>query len=218
MFLGGTNVAGAGKPKAERIKNGVPESADLPTGAHSWITAASAPSRDDIWAVTFLGGSVLNWNGSAWKTEPRGGWEAGTRFTGITAISATDVWVFGTAGRLHPGAGTWHFTGTAWKRVTGAAGGIFQASAAGRSDIWGIGNADIRSRLVPRRVCLAAERPRRSPFHRSHVLALSRSNVVGRRVAGVPKLGHFDGLAGKRLRMPERREPGCAATAVAASG
>ena len=74
-FLGGTNVAGAGKPKAERIKNGVPESTDLPTGAHSWITAASAPSRDDIWAVTFLGGSVLNWNGSAWKTEPRGGVE-----------------------------------------------------------------------------------------------------------------------------------------------
>ena len=205
-FLGGTNVAGPGKPKAERITNGVPESTGLPSGAHSWITAASAPARNDIWAVTFLGGSVLNWNGSAWQTEPRGGWKDGTRFTGITAISATDVWLFGTAGRLHQGAGTWHFTGTAWKRVTGAAGGIFRASAAGRSDIWGIGNAGHAFNAL---FHFGGSTWRRSQpqalvgFTYSHVLALSRSNVwVAGTVAGVPKLGHFDGHGWKRLRMP----------------
>ena len=62
-FLGGSDVGGHGKPEAERIKNGVPRSMALPAGLHSWITAASAPSQADIWAVTFLGGSVLNWNG-----------------------------------------------------------------------------------------------------------------------------------------------------------
>ncbi|HEX7993434.1 MAG TPA: hypothetical protein VF506_05890 [Streptosporangiaceae bacterium] len=69
-FFGGTNVTGPGKPEAERIKNGVPQSTVLPSGAHSWITAASAPSPSNIWAVTFLGGSVLNWNGSACRAAP----------------------------------------------------------------------------------------------------------------------------------------------------
>ena len=140
-FLGGSDVGGHGKPEIERIKNGVPHSAPLPTGPHSWITAASAPSPADIWAVTYLGGSVLNWNGATWRAEPRGGWKAGTRFTGITATSAADVWVFGTSGRRYPGAGTWHFNGSTWTRVNGAAAGIFQASAAGAGDLWGIGNA-----------------------------------------------------------------------------
>jgi hypothetical protein len=205
-FLGGSDVGGHGKPKAERIRNGVPQSAALPTGAHSWITAASAPSRTDIWAVTFLGGSVLNWNGKAWQTEPRGAWKAGTRFTGITAISPTDVWLFGTPGRHHPGAGTWHFSGTAWKRVKGVAAGIFQASAAGRSDIWGIGNAGHRNNALFHFGGSAWRRARPQAlagFTYTHVLALSRSNVwVAGTVAGVPKLGHFDGHGWTRLRMP----------------
>ena len=71
-FLGGTDVGGHGKPKAELIKNGNPQATALPAGAHSWIAAASAPSPADIWAVTSLGGSVLNWNGSAWRTETPG--------------------------------------------------------------------------------------------------------------------------------------------------
>ena len=205
-FLGGTNVAGRGRPEAERIRNGRPEAAALPAGAHSWITAASAPSPADIWAVTFLGGTVLNWNGTAWRTEPRGNWKVGTRFTGITAISPTDVWVFGTAGRRHPGAGTWHFSGTSWQPVTGAAAGIFQASAAGKSDIWGIGNAGHEGnalfhfggsswrRAMPRAL---------AGFSYSHVLALSAANVwVAGLVGGIPKLGHFNGHAWTRLRMP----------------
>ncbi len=205
-FLGGTDVGGHGKPKAERITNGSPQSTALPTGPHSWITAASAPAPSDIWAVTFLGGSVLNWNGSAWRNEPRGGWKSGTRFTGITALSKTDVWVFGTRGRNHPGAGTWHFTGTTWKPVKGVAAGIFQASAAGRSDIWGIGNAGHPGNALFhfggsawRRVMPAVL----AGFTYSHVLALSQTNVwVAGQVAGVPKLGHFDGHGWTRLRMP----------------
>ena len=205
-FLGGTDVGGHGRPKAERIRNGRPEAATLPSSAHSWITAASAPSPSDIWAVTFLGGTVLNWNGSAWRTEPRGNWKAGTRFTGITAISPTDVWLFGTAGRRHPGGGTWHFSGTSWTRVKGVAAGIFQASAAGKSHIWGIGNAGHPGNALFRLSGSSWRRirPRAlAGFTYSHVLALSASNVwVAGLVAGVPKLGHFNGHGWTRLRMP----------------
>jgi hypothetical protein len=205
-FLGGTDVGGHGKPKAELIKNGNPQATPLPAGAHSWITAASAPSPRDIWAVTFLGGSVLSWSGSAWRTEPRGGWHAGTRFTGITAISQKNVWVFGTPGRLHPGAGTWHFSGTTWKRVKGVAGGIFRASAAGQSDIWGIGNAGHPGNGLFHFGGSAWKRVRPAAlagFTYSHVLALTRTNVwVAGMVAGVPRLGHFDGHGWTRLRMP----------------
>lgn len=205
-FLGGTDVGGNGKPKAERIRNGRPEAAMLPSSAHSWITAASAPSPSDIWAVTFHGGTVLNWNGSAWRTEPRGNWKAGTRFTGITAISPTDVWLFGTTGRHHPGGGTWHFSGTSWTRVKGVAAGIFQASAAGKSHIWGIGNAGHPGNALFRLSGSSWRRirPRAlAGFTYSHVLALSASNVwVAGLVAGVPKLGHFNGHGWTRLQMP----------------
>jgi hypothetical protein len=207
-FLGGTDIGGHGMPEAERIKNGIPHSSLLPAHEHSWITAASAPARTDIWAVTFLGGYVLHWNGSRWRAAPRGNWKAGTRFTGITAISTTNVWVFGTAGRRYPGAGTWHFNGTRWTRVTGPGGGIFQASSAAKTDIWGIGNAERTGNALLhfggstwRRVRPAAL----AGFTFTHVLALSRSNVwVAGLVAGIPKLGHFDGHSWRALRMPGR--------------
>jgi len=205
-FLGGSNIVGHGKPKVERLHNGKPQSLPLPPGPHSWITAASAPSRNDIWAVTFLGGSVLHWNGSAWKTAPRGNWKTGTRFTGITALSPTNVWVFGTSGRRIPGAGTWHFDGTKWTSVNGVAGGIFQANAAARTDIWGIGNEGRFGNALLHFGGSAWRRVRPAAltgFTYTHVLALSRSNVwVAGSVAGVPKLGHFTGHGWNLLRMP----------------
>jgi len=207
-FLGGSNIFGHGKPKAERLMNGIPQALPLPTGAHSWITAASAPSRTDIWAVTYLGGSVLEWNGSVWKTAPRGNWNTGTRFTGITALGPTNVWVFGTSGRRFPGAGTWHFNGTSWTRVNGVAGGIFQASAAAKTDIWGIGNEGRTGNALLHFGGSAWRRVRPQAlagFTYTHVLALSRSNVwVEGSVAGVPKLGRFNGRVWTELRMPGR--------------
>jgi hypothetical protein len=205
-FLGGSDVGGHGKPEIERIKNGVPHSAQLPSGPHSWITAASAPSPADIWAVTYLGGSVLSWNGATWRAEPRGGWKDGTRFTGITATSPASVWLFGTSGRRYPGAGTWHFNGSKWTRVTGVAAGIFQASAAGATDIWGIGNAGATGNALLHLGGSAWRRVRPSAlagFTYTHVLALSRSDVwVAGSVAGRPRLGHFNGHGWTALTMP----------------
>ena len=205
-FLGGSDVGGHSKPEIERIKNGVPHSALLPPGPHSWITAASAPSPADIWAVTYLGGSVLRWNGRSWLAEPRGGWTAGTRFTGIVANSPTSVWLFGTRGRRYPGAGTWHFNGSKWTRFGGTAGGIFQASAAGAGDLWGIGNAGATGNALLHFGGSAWHRVRPAAlagFTYSRVLALSPSDVwVAGSVAGHPGLGHFDGHGWTALKMP----------------
>ena len=156
--------------------------------------------------MTYLGGSVLRWNGGAWRTAPRGGWKTGTRFTGITAISRTDVWVFGTSGKRHRGAGTWHFNGTRWTRQNGAAGGIFQASRAGRGDIWGIGNAGSQGNALLHFDGSAWRRVRPAAlagFRYTHLLALAPGNVwVAGSVGSVPKLGHFDGRGWTVLRMP----------------
>lgn len=207
-FLGGTDIFGRGKPEAERINKGIPHSFSLPPHEHSWITAASAPAPADIWAVTYLGGYVLHWNGTSWKAAPRGNWKAGSRFTGITAISPSDVWVFGTHGRRYPGAGTWHFNGTRWTRVTGPGGGILQASPVTKTDIWGIGNAGGTSNALFhfggktwRQVRPAAL----AGFAFTNVLALSRANVwVAGLAGGIPRLGHFDGQSWTALRMPGR--------------
>jgi hypothetical protein len=205
-FLGGSDVGGHGKPEIERIRNGVPHSARLPSGPHSWITAASAPSPADIWAVTYLGGSVLNWNGRSWRAAPRGGWKAGTRFTGILATSPTNVWLFGTRGRRFPGAGTWHFNGRKWTRVGGIAGGIFQASSAGAGDLWGVGNAGATGNALLHFGGSAWQRVRPGAlagFTYTRVLAQSPSDIwVAGSVAGHPRLGHFDGHGWAALKMP----------------
>lgn len=207
-FLGGSDVGGHGRPEAEEITGGVPRAVPLPPGPQSWITAASAPSPGDIWAVTYLGGSVLHWNGSRWAAAPRGGWRNGTRFTGITALSRTDVWVFGTRGNRHPGAGTWHLSGTKWTRVTGVAAGIFQASRAGRGDIWAIGNAGGTQNALLHFNGSAWRRVRPSAlagFRYSRVLAVTPGDVwLAGSVAGRPKLAHFDGRGWSALFMPGR--------------
>ncbi len=205
-LFGGSDVGGHGKPEIERITNGVPHAAGLPAGAHSWIAAASAPAPSDIWAVTYLGGTVLHWNGSAWAAAPRGGWRTGTRFTGITAVSPSDVWVFGTAGRRYPAAGTWHLSGTAWTRVRGAAAEIAQASKAGPGDLWAVGNAGAPGNGLFRSGGRSWRRVRPAAlagFSYSRVLALGPRDVwVTGSVAGTPKLGHYDGRGWTLLTMP----------------
>ena len=202
-FFGGSNVAGAGRPKIAYRKNGhwqLPPPA-LPPGLRSWIVAASATSPRDIWAVTFLGGSVIRWNGTAWQLATRGRWLAGTQFTGIVALSAANVWLFGAAGPHHAGAGTWHWSGTAWSRVRGAAAGLAQASAASQTDLWAIGprllaHFNGTAWHLVRPAALAG-------FRYRHVLALSPSNVwVAGSQSGTPALGHFDGHVWTSITVP----------------
>jgi hypothetical protein len=106
-----------------------------PAGLKSYISATGASSASDIWAVTFSGGYVLHWNGAKWSVATQ--LTGGGLLSGVTVLSPTNVWVFGSSG-YGPGDGTWHYNGSSWTHVTGTYDGIGEASAVSASDIWGV--------------------------------------------------------------------------------
>ncbi|HEX4092446.1 MAG TPA: hypothetical protein VHZ33_27310 [Trebonia sp.] len=135
--FGGSNVAGGNDLPIAAHWNGRAWAASaLPAGAAGEISAASAPAANDVWAVTFFDGYVLHWNGSRWTVAKHllGGGE----LTGVTALSPTNVWVFGGSG-FGPGLGTWHFNGKTWSQWHGDATGLQTGSALSATNIWALG-------------------------------------------------------------------------------
>ncbi len=65
-------------------------------------------------------------------------WSPRAQATCVTAISPTDVWLFGAPGSGARGTGTWHFDGRRWTIVSGQATAIYRASAVSPDDIWAI--------------------------------------------------------------------------------
>jgi hypothetical protein len=196
-FFGGTNFAGRGAPEVETRANGKWHPSLLPAGLRTWITGASAASASDIWAVTYLGGTVVHWNGSHWARVAPGKWNDNAQFTGIIAISAGNVWLFGGKGRSAPGAGTWHWSGSKWTEIRGMASDIYKASEASPTDLWGIGGPAGNMTSLLRFTGSTWERVRPanlSGFTYSYVLAVARDSVwVAGSVDGIPTLGHYDG-------------------------
>jgi hypothetical protein len=133
--FGGTNPGGPSRPVAERWNGRTLTPSALPAGLTGFISDASAPSATDIWAASEYGRYVLHWNGARWRLAMR--WPRGM-ITGLTAVSASNVWVFGTTPGGTRETGTWHFNGRSWQRVRGAPGSIYRASAVSRDDIWAI--------------------------------------------------------------------------------
>jgi hypothetical protein len=137
--LGGTNPGGQSSPVAMRFNGRRLTSTQLPAGLSGFLSDASAPAPDDIWAASRYGGYVLHWNGTAWSLSRR--WPGG-EITGLTAVSPADVWVFGTTVNGSRGTGTWHFNGRSWSQDTaGVAPDLYRASAVSRRDIWAIATA-----------------------------------------------------------------------------
>ncbi len=116
--------------------------AALPGGLTDQISAASAPSGSDIWAVSLFGRYVLHWNGTRWTVAKRFKQSGGLalQLTGVRAFSRTNVWVFGAPG-ADPGLGTWHYNGRTWTQQGGAANGVLRVSAVSPTNMWGIGSA-----------------------------------------------------------------------------
>jgi hypothetical protein len=133
--FGGTNPGGTSTPVAERWNGRQVTPSRLPARLTGFISDASAPSATDVWAVSQYGGYVLHWNGQRWKVARD--WRGG-QITDVAAVTAKDVWVFGTTAAGFAGTGTWHYDGVLWHKVSGPAGAVFRASAASRSDIWAI--------------------------------------------------------------------------------
>lgn len=145
--LGGTNVGGGtlGAPVAEHWNGKAWSRFATPKGVTDHIAAASAPAASDIWAVTQFGGYVLHWNGSAWSVAKRlpvpKGASIPPQLTGVVALSAKNVWAFGSSG-FTLGWGTWHYNGQAWSQWHGNAADITDGSAVSRTNIWAIGGTN----------------------------------------------------------------------------
>lgn len=138
--FGGSDLSAStsGTPVAEHWNGTTWRGSVLPAGLTDEILAASADSASDVWAITHLSGDILHWNGTRWSVSMHLN-PHGAQFTGVTAVSPTNVWVFG-GGGFTGGLGTWHFNGSTWKQVTSAA-GLENASALSARSIWAIGSA-----------------------------------------------------------------------------
>jgi hypothetical protein len=203
--LGGTDPGGPSTPVAALWNGTTLTSSALPRGLTGFISDASAPSRSDVWAASQYGRYVLHWDGKGWRVARQ--WRQG-QITGLTAISGSDVWTFGTPVGEPSALGTWHFDGTAWRRVPGLAQSIYRASAVSHSDIWAISANPGAGQIMrydgqlwrPERTgqVLAGVQPR-------DILAVSNRDVwvVGNQIGkdGSPYLvlAHWDGARWSRL-------------------
>lgn len=133
--FGGTNPGGPSAPVATLWNGDISATAALPSGLTSFISDAGATSSSDIWAASQYGRYVLHFDGVRWRVARR--WQQG-QVTGVTAVTPSNVWVFGTSANGTSGIGTWHYDGASWERVPGLAGSIVRASAISASDIWAI--------------------------------------------------------------------------------
>lgn len=142
--LGGSDLSGGNRTTQHPVAvhwNGKAWSGyALPSGISSSIIAASAPAASDVWAVTWLGGYILHWNGKHWAVAKRlaGSGPGGPQLTGVVALSATNVWVFGGSGYIG-GFGTWHYNGKTWSEWGRNAVNISVGSAVSAKSIWAVG-------------------------------------------------------------------------------
>ena len=166
---------------------------------------ASAPSANDIWAITGLGGYVLHWNGARWsraKHLPGSG-----ELTGATALGPKNVWVFG-AGGFIGGLGTWHYNGRSWARQAAATkDGLATASAVSAKDIWAIGGSAAPDNMIYRyngRAWKAVHSKTLSGQAFRGILATSDSDVWASVSNAGPKawLVHRHGTTWSRVNVP----------------
>jgi hypothetical protein len=121
--------------------------AGIPGDEPGMVTVADASAPGNVWTAGDRDGTnpyVLRWNGAAWAVAKT--WPDAGQITGLTALSPTDVWVFGADG-ASAGLGTWHFDGQNWTKTAPG----FQpatADAVSANDIWAVGrgqNGDSRT-------------------------------------------------------------------------
>jgi hypothetical protein len=203
--FGGTNPGGPSTPVAARWNGSTLTPSALPGGLTGFINDASAPAANDVWAAGQYGRYVLHWNGQRWSIARQ--WRSG-QITGLTAISASDVWVFGTTITGSRILGTWHFDGTSWRQVPGEASSIYRASAVSHTDIWAIAassGADVLIRYNGSTWWRMRTGPVLNGVQPQDILAVSNRDVwvAGNEVnrAGSPRLvlAHWNGRFWSRL-------------------
>ena len=123
----------------------VPSPDPCPYG--NYLSAVSATSPTSAWAVGYCylhSGSrtmILHWNGTRWSRVPSPSPGAGSRLTGVAALSGTAAWAVGSD---DSGSLILRWNGTRWTRVAspdpGPGGNYLSAvSAASRTSAWAVG-------------------------------------------------------------------------------
>jgi hypothetical protein len=169
-------------------------------GGTGTVEAAAATSPSSVWAgYDYSGGAqVDHWNGKKWtvvKSFP-------AAVTGITALGANDVWVYG--GVRSDGTGIWHYNGRTWTEASSALQG---GSALADNNVWAYNYSDNtvdhfngRAWTATSVAKLLPPPPQIRPAQVTGVIALSPSNVYATAVTSyVPGLGgplelmHYNG-------------------------
>jgi hypothetical protein len=83
------------------------------------VIAAAAASPSDVWAfddnIFQTGSRIIRWNGHAWSAVK----SFGAGISGVSVLTASDVWVFGNAASPGiPALGVWHYNGHTWSHVS----------------------------------------------------------------------------------------------------
>jgi hypothetical protein len=124
------------------------------SGAQNKLTAITASSANDIWAVGEVQGQpsgrwtlIEHWDGRHWQLVPDQGnqFQEGTLLS-VTAFSAGNVWAAGNTptlgGPMPTSALLEHWDGQRWRSTISSPGlTIVSISAISSTDIWAIGNA-----------------------------------------------------------------------------
>ncbi len=169
------------------------------TGAVSWrkvafpggtgtVAAAAATSPSSVWAAyDFTGGArVSHWNGSRWttlKTFP-------AAVTGISALGAGDVWVYG--GVRADGTGVWHYNGRTWTEVSATLQG---GSALSDRNVWAYSYGDNTvdhwdgRRWTATSVANLLPPPSHRPAQVTGVIALSPADVYATAITAATPIG-----------------------------
>jgi hypothetical protein len=169
---------------------------------------ASASAPGNVWAVTYQG-AVLHFNGSKWAVKQfKSTGDLPRELTGVTALSATNVWVFGGPGATG-GLGTWHYNGKTWTPwKAGHAAGLERASAVSPSSIWAIGSAtapyDTIDHFTGKTWGLVSAKALQGLQFRG-IVALSDRNVwiTASTATNVPCLLHYNGTRWTRIAAPK---------------
>lgn len=111
------------------------------------LTAVSAVSTDDVWAVGFSDGPlIVHWDGIRWSASPNPRLQSGSGLQGVAGVSAGDVWAVGSGSVAKNDACLIeHWDGAAWSAVAcpvpaGAAQASLKAvTAFSATDIWAVG-------------------------------------------------------------------------------
>lgn len=124
------------------------------------LSGVAAVSANNVWAVGIVGyvvsggqenqGLIEHWNGSKWSavTSPDNPDATSNILSGITAVSANDIWAVGSAPRAYPLQGQTlieHWNGTRWSMVSSPNPGSYNnfligvAGVPHTNEVWAIG-------------------------------------------------------------------------------